>query len=104
MGLAEIDGRPVAIGGDDFTISGGSPHDVHKRPHDFIHPLAMQYGMPLVQLVEGVGHSSKADEAAGHMGLPSGDLWWQGGAAAAQGAGGVGRARARWPAGRRRSR
>ncbi len=42
MGLGELDGRPVAVGGDDFTISGGSPHDVHKRPHDFIHPLAMQ--------------------------------------------------------------
>ena len=76
-GLAEIDGRPVAVGGDDFTISGGSPHDVHKRPHDFIHPLALQYGIPLIHLVEGVGHSSKADEASGHMGLPSGDLWWQ---------------------------
>ena len=24
MGLAEINGRPVALGGDDFTISGGS--------------------------------------------------------------------------------
>ena len=77
MGLAEIDGRPIAVGGDDFTISGGSPHDVHKRPHDFIHPLALQYGIPLVHLVEGVGHSSKSDEASGHMGLPAGDLWWQ---------------------------
>jgi acetyl-CoA carboxylase carboxyltransferase component len=77
MGLAEIDGRPVAIGGDDFTISGGSPHDVHKRPHDFIHPLAIQYGLPCIHLVEGVGHSSKADEASGHMGLPAGDLWYQ---------------------------
>lgn len=77
MGLGEIDGRPVAIGGDDFTISGGSPHDVHKRPHDFIHPLALQYGIPCIQLVEGVGHSSKADEASGHMGLPTGDLWWR---------------------------
>ncbi|MFN0027355.1 MAG: acyl-CoA carboxylase subunit beta [Acidimicrobiales bacterium] len=77
MGVGDIDGRPVAIGGDDFTISGGSPHDVHKRPHDFVYPLALQYGIPLVHLVEGVGHSSKSDEASGHMGLPSGDLWWQ---------------------------
>jgi acetyl-CoA carboxylase carboxyltransferase component len=77
MGVAEIDGRPVAVGGDDFTISGGSPHDVHKRPPDFIHPLAIQYGLPCVQLVEGVGHSSKSDEASGHMGLPNGSLWWQ---------------------------
>ena len=78
MGLAEIDGRPVAIGGDDYTISGGSPHNVHKHSRQFTQPLAIQYGIPYVQLVEGVGHSSKSDEAAGHMGLPSGDLWWQG--------------------------
>ena len=78
MGLAEIDGRPVAIGGDDFTISGGSPHNVRKHSRQFTQPLATQYGIPYIQLVEGVGHSAKADEAAGHMGLPGGDLWWKG--------------------------
>ena len=78
MGLGEIDGRPVAVGGDDFTISGGSPHNVHKHQRQFTQPLAVQYGIPYIQLVEGVGHSSKSDEAAGHMGLPSGELWWRG--------------------------
>ena len=77
MGLAEIDGRPVAIGGDDFTISGGSPHNIHKGARQFTQPLAIQYGIPYIQLVEGVGHSSKSDEASGHMGLPGGDLWWR---------------------------
>ena len=77
MGLGEIDGRPVAIGGDDFTISGGSPHNVHKTPADFVQPLAVQYGIPYVQLIEGVGHSSKSDEASGHMGLPNGGMWWR---------------------------
>lgn len=77
MGLGEINGRAIAIGGDDFTISGGSPHDVRKHSTQFTQPLALQYGIPYVQLVEGVGHSSKADEAAGHMGLPQGDLWWR---------------------------
>ena len=77
MGLGEIDGRPVAIGGDDFTISGGSPHNVHKAPADFVQPLAVQYGIPYVQLIEGVGHSSKSDEASGHMGLPNGGMWWR---------------------------
>ncbi|MEM7254423.1 MAG: carboxyl transferase domain-containing protein [Pseudomonadota bacterium] len=77
MGIGEIDGRPVAIGGDDFTLSGGSPHDVYKHPRQFTQPLALQYGIPYVQLVEGVGHSSKSDEASGHMGLPQGDLWWR---------------------------
>ena len=78
MGLAEIDGRPVAIGGDDFTISGGSPHNVHKGASQFTQPLAIQYGIPYVQLVEGVGHSTKSDEASGHIGLPGGGQWWRG--------------------------
>jgi len=77
MGLGEIDGRPVSIGGDDFTIAGGSPHNVHKTPKDFVQPLSIQYGIPYIQLVQGVGHSSKADEAAGHMGLPDGGQWWK---------------------------
>jgi acetyl-CoA carboxylase carboxyltransferase component len=77
MGLGEIDGRPVAIGGDDFTISGGSPHNVHKGAGQFTQPLANQYGIPYIQLIEGVGHSSKSDEAAGHMGLPSGATFWR---------------------------
>ena len=77
MGLAEVDGRPIAVGGDDFTISGGSPHNVHKMPHQFVQPLAIQYGIPYVQLREGVGHSSKSDEESGRMALPQGDLWWQ---------------------------
>ena len=62
----------------DFTISGGSPHNVRKHSRQFTQPLATQYGIPYIQLVEGVGHSAKADEAAGHMGLPGGDLWWKG--------------------------
>ncbi len=78
MGLAELDGRPVAIGGDDFTISGGSPHNVHKIPHQFAQPLAITYGIPYVQLREGVGHSSRSDEESGQMALPEGDMWWQG--------------------------
>ncbi len=77
MGLAEINGRPVAIGGDDFTISGGSPHDVHKGPRQYTQPLSLTYGIPYVALIEGVGHSSKSDEHSGRMALPQGDGWWQ---------------------------
>jgi acetyl-CoA carboxylase carboxyltransferase component len=77
MGLGEVDGRPVAIGGDDFTISGGSPHNVHKGAAQFAVPLAHQYGIPYIQLIEGVGHSSKSDESAGHMGLPSGATFYR---------------------------
>jgi len=76
MGLAEINGRRVVVGGDDFTISGGSPHNVHKNQVQFTQPLALQYGIPFIQLVEGAGHSSKADEGAGRMGLYPGTQWW----------------------------
>ncbi|MFL2783433.1 MAG: acyl-CoA carboxylase subunit beta [Dehalococcoidia bacterium] len=76
MGLGEIEGRSVAIGGDDFTISGGSPHNVSKGPRQFTIPLSIQYGIPYIHLVEGVGHSAKKDEASGHMGLPDGGQWW----------------------------
>ena len=42
-----------------------------------IHPAAtLQYGIPYVQFVEGVGHSSKADETGGRMVMGTGDQWW----------------------------
>ena len=77
MGLGEIDGRPIAIGGHDFTRSGGSPHDVQKGPAQFSMPLASQYGIPYVQLVEGVGHSARSDETRQHMALSTGDGYWR---------------------------
>ena len=77
VGMGKIDGRPIAIGGDDFTISGGSPHNVHKGAGQFTQRLSLQYGIPYVQLIEGVGHSAKSDEAAGHMGLPMGTTWFR---------------------------
>ena len=77
MGLGEIDGRPIAIGGNDFTISGGSPHNVQKGAAQFAMPLASEYGIPYVQLMEGVGHSSRSDETRGHMGLSSGENYWR---------------------------
>ena len=50
MGLGEIEGRSVAIGGDDFTISGGSPHNVSKGPRQFTIPLSIQYGLSLIHI------------------------------------------------------
>ncbi|MYE05986.1 MAG: methylmalonyl-CoA carboxyltransferase, partial [Chloroflexi bacterium] len=77
MGMGQIDGRNIVIGGDDFTISGGSPHNVSKGASQFATPLASQYGLPYVQLIEGVGHSAKRDEEEGRMALPGGQTWWR---------------------------
>jgi acetyl-CoA carboxylase carboxyltransferase component len=77
MGMGQIEGRNIVIGGDDFTISGGSPHNVSKGASQFATPLASQYGLPYVQLIEGVGHSAKRDEEEGRMALPGGQTWWR---------------------------
>jgi len=92
-GLAEIDGRQVTVGGEDFTISGGSPAGMHKDARFFMQPMSLQYGVPLVQLCDGAGASaasysgpSSAKSGAkkgqgpsaggGRMSLPSGMQWW----------------------------
>ncbi|MDD5127202.1 MAG: carboxyl transferase domain-containing protein [Dehalococcoidales bacterium] len=75
-GMAEIDGRLVALGGEDFTVSGGSPAGIHKDPSFFIQPVALQYGIPVIQLLDGVGFSTQDYAGMGRMTLPdSSDIW-----------------------------
>ena len=88
-GLADIDGRQVTVGGEDFTISGGSPAGMHKDARFFMQPMSLQYGIPLVQLCDGAGASAAsyggsggkkakggASAGGGRMSLPSGMQWW----------------------------
>lgn len=58
MGLAEVDGRPVAIGGEDTTIRGGTSWGHGRRKGGqggFVDDLAYHYRIPLVRLVDGYG-------------------------------------------------
>lgn len=58
MGLADIDGRPVAIGGEDTTIRGGTSWGHGRRKGGqggFVDDLAYHYRIPLVRLVDGYG-------------------------------------------------
>src|ERR1700712_881736 len=51
MGLAKIGGRPVAIGGEDFTVRGGTSWSGDRKKGGqggFIEDLAFQYRIPLV--------------------------------------------------------
>ena len=75
-GLAEIGGRLVTVGGEDFTISGGSPAGIHKNANLFMQPMSLQYGIPLVQLCDGAGASAASYEERGRMFLPAGQMWW----------------------------
>jgi len=74
-GLAEIDGRQVTLGGEDFTVRGGSPAGIHKDEVFFMHPMSLQYGIPCVQLKDGAGANAGASEGRGRVPFPDGRFW-----------------------------
>jgi acetyl-CoA carboxylase carboxyltransferase component len=73
MGLAKIDGRPVAIGGEDFTIRGGASWGGDRRKGGqggFVEDLAFDYQIPLVNLIDGSGGSVSSAKRRGHTVFP----------------------------------
>ncbi|MCG8590769.1 MAG: propionyl-CoA carboxylase [Proteobacteria bacterium] len=57
LGLARIEGRPVVVGGEDFTQRGGSPSPAGLRKSVYAEELALQHRLPLVRFLEGGGGS-----------------------------------------------
>ena len=56
MGLGRIAGRPVAIGGEDFTVRGGTSAGSTRRKGGqggFVEDLAHEYRIPLINLIDG---------------------------------------------------
>ena len=76
MGLGEIDGRTVAIGGEDFTIQGGSALFPMQRSKGglggFAEELAVEYKVPLILLIDGAGANVAATKKMGTTYLPNG--------------------------------
>ncbi len=70
LGFGRIDGRQVIVGGEDFTLRGGSPNEAGLRKSVYTEELALQYLMPLVRLHEGGGGSVTG--AGGKGGAPVG--------------------------------
>ena len=56
-GVGRLDGRPAAIGGDDFTVRGGAYSPAGLKKAQFIDQLAVRRRIPLVRLLEGGGAS-----------------------------------------------
>jgi acetyl-CoA carboxylase carboxyltransferase component len=78
MGLARIDGRTVAIGGEDFTVRGGSSAGLDRRKGGqggLVEDLAHEYRVPLVNLVDGAGGSVRTVARTGHAHLPGTDTF-----------------------------
>jgi acetyl-CoA carboxylase carboxyltransferase component len=72
MGRAKIDGRPVAVTGDDFTVRGGSADATIREKDIFIERYANQYRVPLIRIIEGSGGggSVKTIETTGRANVP----------------------------------
>ena len=57
LGFGRLDGRKVIVGGEDFTVRGGSPNPAGLRKSVYTERLALQYKLPLIRLHEGGGGS-----------------------------------------------
>ena len=70
VGFGAIEGRRVVVGGEDFTLKGGSPNAAGLRKSVYAEHLAVQYKSPLVRMLEGGGGSVKGGARRGTVGEP----------------------------------
>src|SRR5439155_760010 len=77
FGRGTVDGRPVVVGGDDFTVRGGSADATIKGKHNMCERMAHDLRLPLIRLVEGSGGggSVKTIETTGRANVPAVDGW-----------------------------
>ncbi len=57
VGVGHLNGRPAVVGGEDFTLRGGSPNAAGLRKSVYAEDLALHLRLPLVRLLEGGGGS-----------------------------------------------
>ena len=74
MGRAQIDGRPVMLLGDDFTVRGGSADATIREKPIMAERMAYEFRLPLIRIIEGSGGggSVKTIETTGRANLPGG--------------------------------
>lgn len=74
FGRGTVDGRPVVVAGDDFTLRGGSADASIKGKPKMSEEMATTYRLPIIRLIEGSGGggSVKTIETTGRANLPGG--------------------------------
>ena len=77
MGRGRIDGRTVAVGGDDFTVRGGAADASIWEKQMMSEQMAGELGIPMVRLVDGTGGggSVKTYEMSGFTYVPRNPGW-----------------------------
>lgn len=76
MGLGKIGGRHVAIGGEDFTVRGGSSAGLARRKGGqggFVEDMAKEFRIPLINLIDGVGANVNSALSSKFKRLPAKD-------------------------------
>ena len=73
-GRATIDGRPIVVSGDDFTVRGGSADATIPEKTVHAERMAQELRLPIVRIIEGSGGggSVKTTETRGRTNLPGG--------------------------------
>ncbi|MCX7932459.1 MAG: methylmalonyl-CoA carboxyltransferase [Rhodovarius sp.] len=74
MGRGLLDGRPVVVVGDDFTVRGGSADATIREKPIMAERMAAELRLPLIRLIEGSGGggSVRTIETTGRTNLPGG--------------------------------
>jgi len=74
FGRAMIDGRPVVVVGDDFTVRGGSADATIREKPLMAEMMAAEFRLPIIRIIEGSGGggSVKTIETTGRANLPGG--------------------------------
>lgn len=77
MGRGRIDGRPVVVGGDDFTVRGGAADASIWQKQVHAEQMARELRLPIVRLVDGTGGggSVKSLETMGRTYVPFNPGW-----------------------------
>ncbi len=77
FGRATVEGRPVVVAGDDFTVRGGSADATIREKHTQSEQMANQLRLPMIRLIEGSGGggSVKTIETTGRSNVPGVAGW-----------------------------
>ncbi|MES2561729.1 MAG: carboxyl transferase domain-containing protein, partial [Pseudomonadota bacterium] len=73
MGIGKIDARPIAVGGEDYTIRAGTGFGSDRRKGGqggFVEDLAFEYRIPLVNLIDGTGGTVNTARRKGYTVVP----------------------------------
>lgn len=75
MGRGQIEGRPVIVGGNDFTVRIPTGDPAQMRKNLACERMAAELRLPLIRLIDGFGGSVKTLEQIGRTYIPDNPGW-----------------------------